>query len=672
MTTAPGPRQDAPGAGTELLDRLLAGPLPPSYALLHRPESGTQGTVDVLLGDVTHPSTLAGLPLPAQAAQPPAATAHRTLLVVPYRQLTERGFAAPDDGAPLIAMNVTEQAAVPLADTLARLPDTPAALTGHRFDLSDEEYADVVRRVVTGEIGTGEGANFVIKRTLLADVGEDPARAALTVFRRLISLEPSAYWTFAIHADGRTFVGATPERHLSVHEGRAVMNPISGTYRYPAGGPTLDGLTAFLRDRKETDELYMVLDEELKMMSRICPAGGRVTGPALKEMARLAHTEYFIEGHTTRDIRDVLRETLFAPTVTGSPVESAARVIARHEPHGRGYYSGIAALVSDEPTGSRTLDSAILIRTADIADDGRLSLSVGATLVRHSSPEGEAAETRAKAAALLDALGADGTADTTAGPARTTATAETAAAPAAEPPAAGTAPPAPRFADHPAIRDVLRGRNTGIAGFWLAATAARPLTVPALEGMKVLVVDAEDTFTAMMVQQLEALGPTAEVRRFDEPYAVDDFDLVVMGPGPGDPRATADPKIAALDTAVAGLLRDRTPFLAVCLSHQVLSLRLGLHLVRRDRPNQGVQRAIDLFGRREHVGYYNTFAAVSPADDLDIPGIGRVRASRDPATGQIDALRGPHFASYQFHAESVLTVEGPRLIGDALLGAIGR
>ncbi|MEO3764324.1 anthranilate synthase family protein [Streptomyces sp. B8F3] len=666
MTTAPGPRPDAADPGTALLDRLLTGPLPPSYALLHRPESGTPGTVDVLLGDVTHPATLAGLPLPAPAG-PPAATAHRTLLVVPYRQLTERGFAAPDDGAPLIAMNVTEQAAVPLADTLTRLPDTPAALTGHRFDLSDEEYADVVRRVVTGEIGTGEGANFVIKRTLLADVGEDPARAALTVFRRLIALEPSAYWTFAIHADGRTFVGATPERHLSVHEGRAVMNPISGTYRYPAGGPTLDGLTAFLRDRKETDELYMVLDEELKMMSRICPAGGRVTGPALKEMARLAHTEYFIEGHTARDVRDVLRETLFAPTVTGSPVESAARVIARHEPHGRGYYSGIAALVSDEPTGSRTLDSAILIRTADLADDGRLSLSVGATLVRHSSPEGEAAETRAKAAALLDALGADGAADPAAGPAGA------AAAPAsAEPAAADAATGAPRFADHPAIRDVLRDRNTGIADFWLAATAARPLTVPALEGMKVLVVDAEDTFTAMMVQQLEALGPTAEVRRFDEPYAVDGFDLVVMGPGPGDPRAAADPKIAALDTAVAGLLRDRTPFLAVCLSHQVLSLRLGLDLVRRSLPNQGVQRAIDLFGRREHVGYYNTFAAVSPADDLDIPDVGRVRVSRDPATGQIDALRGPHFSSYQFHAESVLTVDGPRLIGDALLGAIGR
>ncbi|CDI94972.1 phenazine biosynthesis protein PhzE [Pseudomonas aeruginosa PA38182] len=76
----------------------------------------------------------------------------------------------------------------------------------------------------------------------------------------------------------------------------------------------------FLDNRKEADELYMVVDEELKMMARICEDGGRVLGPYLKEMAHLAHTEYFIEGQTSRDVREVLRETLFAPTVTGSPV----------------------------------------------------------------------------------------------------------------------------------------------------------------------------------------------------------------------------------------------------------------------------------------------------------------------------------------------------------------
>ena len=47
----------------------------------------------------------------------------------------------------------------------------------------------------------------------------------------------------------------------------------------------------------------------------------------------------------------------------------------------------------------------------------------------------------------------------------------------------------------------------------------------------------------------------------------------------------------------------RRPFLAVCLSHQVLSLRLGLELVRRRVPNQGVQKEVDLFGSPQRVDY---------------------------------------------------------------------
>ncbi|WP_329302357.1 anthranilate synthase family protein [Streptomyces sp. NBC_00659] len=639
---------NTPGrGGTDLLDRLLAEERPPAFALLHRPESGDPDTVEVLLGEVSHPDSLARLPLPSGA---PGAPRHDALVLVPYRQLAERGFAAPDDGAPLIALTVNEQASLPLEDVLERLSPVPVHLTGSRFDLSDEEYAEIVRRVVADEIGTGEGANFVLRRTLLADLSDYSPDRALAVFRRLTEREAGAYWTFVIHVDGRVFVGATPERHISVCDGRAVMNPISGTYRYPPGGPTLDGLTAFLQDRKETDELYMVLDEELKMMSRVCADGGRVTGPALKEMARLAHTEYFIEGHTRRDVREILRETLFAPTVTGSPVESAARVIARYEPQGRGYYSGVAALIGREASGERSLDSAILIRTADITPDGRMRLAVGATVVRHSSPEAEAAETRAKAAGLLHALEAEEP------------------GPQASPAVPGTT----RFADHPAIRAALGGRNTGIADFWLASTEPGSLTVPSLVGTKILVVDAEDDFTAMIVQQLEALGPTAQVARYDELHDPAGFDLVVMGPGPGDPRALTDPKITALDAATARLLRDRMPFLSVCLSHQVLCLRLGLELVARDEPNQGVQRSIDLFGRPERVGFYNTFSAVSHAAHHDVPGVGRVAVSRDPATGEVDALRGGRFASFQFHVESVLTMDGPRLLADALRGVLAR
>ncbi|MFE9611049.1 anthranilate synthase family protein [Streptomyces sp. NPDC006012] len=648
-------RPTVPAAG--LLDRILA-PRPPAYALLHRPEATGPATLDVLVGDISAPATLADLPDPAHLPLPGTAH-HEVLALIPYRQIAERGFACVDDRAPLLAMTVTGQGRLPVAEALHRLPVTPIALTGEHFDITDDAYAGIVRKVIADEIGEGEGANFVIKRSFVADITDYTHHSALSFFRRLLLGESGAYWTFVVHTGERTFVGATPERHISLTGGTAVMNPISGTYRYPATGPTLSGVLDFLADRKEADELYMVVDEELKMMARICRAGGRVAGPQLKEMARLAHTEYFIEGHSELDPRLILREGMFAPTVTGSPLESACRVISRYEPHGRGYYSGVLALIGRDTNGAPALDSSIVIRTADIDAAGRVRIGVGATLVRHSDAASEVAETRAKAAGLLAALRAD------AGPARP------------DPPAAGGEPgqdpratrartPDPavpvRFAVHPEVRSVLERRNATLAGFWLAKDTARRCAVPDLSGRSTLVVDAEDTFTWMLDHQLRSLGLTVTVRRFDEPYDFDGHDLVIMGPGPGDPRQTDDPKIAHLRGAVDTLLRERRPFLAVCLSHQVLSTRLGFPLVRREVPNQGVQREIDFFGSRERVGFYNTFAAHSAEDEARCDGVGPVQVSRDPGTGEVHALRGPHFASMQFHAESLLTEDGVRLV----------
>ncbi|MGW6742540.1 anthranilate synthase family protein [Streptomyces sp. NPDC055025] len=620
----------------DLLDRVLGGE-PGPYALFHRPETAGPGLLDVLVGEVSTPGSLSEIDLPDAVADP-AGARHDVLVVVPYRQVAERGFVAVDDGAPLIAMTVTGQETLRLTDALTRIPDVPIRLTDEHFDVDDDTYADTVRRIVKESIGEGEGANFVLKRSFVAEIGDHGPHSALAFFRRLLERETGAYWTFLVHTGTRTFVGASPERHITLRDGLAVMNPISGTYRYPPTGPRLSEVMDFLTDRKETDELYMVVDEELKMMARICPEGGSVTGPYLKEMARLAHTEYLIEGRTDRDVRDILRETLFAPTVTGSPLESACRVIARHEPRGRGYYSGVAALIGRDGDGRRFLDSAILIRTADIDSGGRMRIGVGATLVRHSDPVAEAAETRAKADGLITALRER----------------------------SGT-----RFADHPDVRDALAGRNDGISDFWLRKAHERERPRPDLAGRRVLVVDAEDTFTSMIAHQLRSTGLEVTVRRFDEDYSFDGYDLVVMGPGPGDPGEAGRPKIAHLRDAVGTLLAERRPFLAVCLSHQVLSLLLGFELRRRDAPNQGVQKELDLFGVRERVGFYNTFAAVSHADGVQVDGVGPVEVSRDARTGEVHALRGPRFASMQFHAESVLTQDGPRILATVIRDLLG-
>ncbi|WP_381799424.1 anthranilate synthase family protein [Streptomyces niveus] len=624
-----------------LLARLLDDDCPP-FALLRRRTPGRDhDTVELLVGEVREVRRLADIP--ADDERP-------SLALIPFRQIRERGFEAHDDGTPLSVLVADESYELPLADVLAGLPDHPVRVEDGAFDIDDERYADTVRRVVEDEIGRGEGANFVIRRTFEGRIPGFGRADALALFRRLLAGERGAYWTFVVHTGGgrgrepggRTLVGASPEVHVRMTGGTVVMNPISGTFRYPPEGPTTEALLEFLGDRKETDELSMVVDEELKMMCTVGDMGGVVVGPRLKEMAHLAHTEYELRGRSSLDVRDVLRETMFAATVTGSPVQNACRVIARYEPLGRegigrGYYAGALALVGRDAGGAQTLDSPILIRTADIDAGGGLRVPVGATLVRHSDPAGEVAETHAKAAGVLAALGVH-----------------------AGRPGGPSVPKA--LADDPRVRAALDSRRAHLAPFWLKMQERSA----SLSG-HALVIDSEDTFTAMLAHLLRSAGLEVTVRRYDEPGLGTEAVLahrgpVVLGPGPGDPSDPAAPRMRALRTLTAALLREhRGGLLGVCLGNELIAAELGLVTARKRQPYQGAQTRIELFGRTETVGFYNSFTARcddARAAELATRGI---EVSRDDA-GEVHALRGPGFAGVQFHPESVLTLRGPEIV----------
>jgi 2-amino-4-deoxychorismate synthase len=616
------------------LTRLLHDDRP--FALLRRRAPGhDENTVEVLLGPVTARDRLADLP-------------EEGLALVPYRQIRERGFDVHDDGTPLLVLTPEETHSLPLADALAQLPAHAVRVEDGGFDVDDEEYAEIVGRVLREEIGRGEGANFVIRRTYRGRIPGFGRADALALFRRLLEGERGAYWTFVVHTGDRTLVGASPEVHVRMTGGTVVMNPISGTYRYPAEGPTPEHLLGFLADGKEIEELSMVVDEELKMMCTVGDMGGVVVGPRLKEMAHLAHTEYELRGRSSLDVREVLKETMFAATVTGSPVQNACRVIERHEPLGpdgvgRGYYAGALALLGRDSGGAQTLDSPILIRTADIDADGGLRVPVGATLVRGSDPAGEVAETHAKAAGVLAALGVR--------PGRPRGQ-ET----------------RPGLADDPRVRAALDGRRAALAPFWLRMQER----TGELAG-HALVVDGEDTFTAMLAHVLRAAGLDVTVRRYDEPglraAVLSHEGPVVLGPGPGDPSDLDDPKMRFLRDLAATVVREhRHGVLGVCLGHELIAAELGLDIVRKQVPYQGAQTTVDLFGRPETVGFYNSFVARCDEDAARELAAHGVEVSR-AADGEVHAVRGPGFAGVQFHPESVLSLNGAAVVRE-LIGQV--
>jgi phenazine biosynthesis protein phzE len=349
-----------------------------------------------------------------------------------------------------------------------------------------------------------------------------------------------------------------------------------------------------------------------------------------------------LRGRSRLDPRDILRETMFAPTVTGSPMQNACAVIRRHETSPRGYYSGVAALFTPNDDGGHDVDAPILIRTVYL-ENGRLRVPVGATLVRHSDPYGEVSETHGKAAGVLGAIGAiarDTVAETTADPDQPDAAPVT-------------------LADDPEVADLLASRNSRLAEFWINPQgdgATGPFA-----GRSALVVDAEDRFTTMLAHQLRHLGLDARIVPWSKvtDADIDAAELLVAGPGPGDPRDTESPRIARMRDVVARRLEDGAPLLAVCLSHQILADRLDIDLAPLASPHQGLQKTVPIFGEDASIGFYNTFTArVEPGTERVVA----VEVSADPSTGDVYALRGEHFASVQGHLESILSRDGIRTL----------
>ena len=327
-------------------------------------------------------------------------------------------------------------------------------------------------------------------RARVADWGHE---RALTVFRRLLERERGAFWTFCIFTGDRYLIGASPERHVSVEDGQVRMNPISGTFRMRGLETHADRkreLLRFLADEKEIYELFMVVDEELKMMCDICHEGGLVLGPYLKPMSHLVHTEYLLAGRTRRDVREVLRDSMFAATVTGSPVENACRLIKQvraagprllrvgrrpHRPRRRRHCRWPTRPSSSAPptsTSTATSRSPPAPRSC-------------ATPTRRTRPRRR-------------------------GPRRPASSARSVWSTRRPEPVEGF----DAFTREEDVLIALGSRNQRLSQFWLTDQSGTP-PVPSLVGKRVVVLDGEDDFVNMLSHVFGVLGMTTDVVRHD-------------------------------------------------------------------------------------------------------------------------------------------------------------
>ncbi|MGW6054928.1 chorismate-binding protein [Streptomyces sp. NPDC055189] len=626
-----------PTTDADVLERLYGADVPP-FALLHRQRPGLRGRapVELLFGDMETVRSL------DEAAAPNDAPGPGLLALLPFRHLAEHGLPCHDDGTPLRLLRVHEHHVLPQDAFTGRRPAAapPVHWRDAGFATSDAQYEDLVREFIDSDAARG-GLNVLLRRDWSARLPGFRPAVAVELFRRLLTAESGAYWTFVVHTGGPrpvTLVGATPQGHVGVEGGRVVMNPLCGTYRRPREGPRAADLLAFLADRKEAEELATTVDAELAVLCRLAGPGVRVEGPFLRGMAHLLHTQCRISGPAAAGARETLARALSASTVVGSPFAEACETIHGYETTGRGYYGGLLALIGRDAAGAEELDSAAVIRTLVVDHRGETRLSVGATVSGRSSPQAEAAETRTKARAVLSAL--------------------TAREPSAE---RAHTPPTPAAPDpddlHSAVQEALARRHAALSSFWTKGTAA-----PSAGGPAVLVLDPGGDARAELdplLQLVTAVHGRSEVIRHDDPGAAGTLlrhpGPVLLASGPGRPDDPGCARMAALRRTAALLVQGRPPggppVAGVGLGFQLLALAAlpDARVVARSG-GAGLAREVDFFGRPVTAAFRNTFTIVSGPDRHELIAVHE------------QAVRG-----VQFHPESVLTTDGAgvlrRLLG---------
>jgi anthranilate synthase component 1 len=296
-----------------------------------------------------------------------------------------------------------------LADLLARcaaLPPAPApdrarAAPGIAVDLDDAAYGELVE-TMRGHIAAGEVYQIVPSRTFSAPCG-DP----LGAFAALRAKEASPYRYYVAGADF-ALLGASPETSVRVlrEEGvrKVEIKPIAGTRPRGRTPDEDDRLEADLRlDGKELAEHMMLVDLARNDVARISVAGTRRVARLMtvERYARVMHLVTSVTGTLKLglDAIDALHAGLNAGTLSGAPKIRATELLRVHEKSRRGPYGGAVGWF----TGDGLLDSAIVIRSA-LVKAGVAYVRAGAGVVHDSVPAREAAETWAKAGALLSVL----------------------------------------------------------------------------------------------------------------------------------------------------------------------------------------------------------------------------------------------------------------------------
>jgi len=406
-----------------------------------------------------------------------------------------------------------------------QFPNKPKKACDH----AEGEYAQVVK-TAKERFACGDLFEVVPSQTFYTHYTEKPS----ALFKQMRQKNPSPYGFFINLGEEEYLVGASPEMYVRVQGRRVETCPISGTIKRGADAiEDAQNIQILLDSEKETSELTMCTDVDRNDKSRICEAGSvKVIGRRQIEMySRLIHTVDHVEGILREhfDSVDAFLTHMWVVTVTGAPKIWAMNFIEQHEKSPRKWYAGAVGWFGF----NGNLNTGLILRTVRI-EKGVAEIRVGATLLYDSIPEAEEQETRLKASAFLD---------------------------------------------------MLQKKESSLAN----NKSTLPLTG---KGKRVLLIDHQDSFVHTLANYLRQTGAEVSTIRFDKALHYlqeNNYDLVVLSPGPGRPN---DFNLSATIDAV---LARSIPLFGVCLGLQGIVEHFGGDLDVLHYPMHGKSSMIKVF-----------------------------------------------------------------------------
>lgn len=187
--------------------------------------------------------------------------------------------------------------------------------------------------------------------------------------------------------------------------------------------------------------------------------------------------------------------------------------------------------------------------------------------------------------------------------------------------------------------------------------------------MKILLIDAYDSFVHTIYQYLLALHAEVSVVRTDQldfaAIEAEQYDLIMLGPGPGHPK----------DCGYVELIyhfQGKVPLFGVCLGMQAMAVAFGGEVVKAKHLMHGKTSQISHTNEGCFVGLPNPLTVTRYhsliAEEVSLPGKDLLITARSLDDHYIMGLRHHRFPieGVQFHPESIGTDEGMALFHNAL------